>query len=381
MNRLDKDYLNLCKNILDNGVKKNDRTGTGTMSLFGNMIKYNFEDGKFPILTTKKMAWKSIVTELLYFLNGRTDLRYLIDNDCHIWDGDAYKNYCNHVKSNDSIWNEWMRLNNDGSLSMYTKNEFIEKIKIDDNFSKKWGEMISIYGKSWRNWSNGVHGLRKLESNEQEESYNKYIYEEYKGVDQIKNLINELKNNPDSRRLMVNAWKVDEINNYILPPCHFNFQCYTEIMKPMERYNRFNKYATENSLDVTGMSTDQAMEHYNFPTRKLSLLYSSRSIDIPLGFPFNISSYGLLLEIISIIVNMLPNDLICSMGDSHIYLNQIDGIKEQINRESFELPKLDISKHLKKIRNIDEFLDKCTIDDFKLIGYKYHPSIKIPLSN
>jgi thymidylate synthase len=180
---------------------------------------------------------------------------------------------------------------------------------------------------------------------------------------------------------MVNAWDVNEVDNCLLPPCHFNFQCYTELMKPMERYNMFNKYVMENSLDVTGMSTDTAMEHYDFPIRKLSLKYNSRSVDMPLGFPFNISSYGLLLEILCSIVNMIPNELICTMGDSHIYLNQIDGITEQLNRESYKLPKLKISYHLKKIIDIDEFLEKCNINDFKLINYKYHPTIKIPLSN
>jgi len=362
MNKLDQDYLNICKDILHNGIEKEDRTGTGTISKFGNIFTYVFQDDKFPILTTKKMAWKNIVIELLWFLNGRSDLRFLINNNCHIWDGDAYRNYKNtkisdiklSERGNNFKIDDLKLDKNNNNYIHYTKEEFINKIKTDDIFSEKWGDMMAIYGKSWRNWN---------------------------GIDQIKNLINDLKNNPDSRRLMVNSWNVEEINNYILPPCHFNFQCYTELIEPRKRIDLFNKYIIDNNLDIRNISIEQSMDYYKFPTRKLSLMYNSRSIDIPLGFPFNISSYGLLMKIICSIINMIPDNLICSMGDNHIYLNQIESITEQINRLPYDLPKLYISPHLKDIDNIDEFLEKCNVDDFKLIDYKYHPTIKIPLSN
>lgn len=219
----------------------------------------------------------------------------------------------------------------------YTKEEFFFKLKDDSDFNEKFGNR--------------------------------------KTIDQIKKLINDLKTNPDSRRLMVSAWAVHDIENVVLPPCHYGFQCYTEIMKPMERYNIFNEYVKHNSLDVTGMSTDQAMEHYNFPTRKLSLMYNARSQDLPLGTPFNISSYALLLVLISKQVNMLPYELISNMGDCHIYKNQIDGVNEQIKREPFKLPIISIKN--KKVNDISEY----DIDDIKLINYKSHETIKFPLSN
>lgn len=346
-----KQYLDLLKDIKDNGVLKEDRTGTGTKSIFGRTLRFNLDDG-FPIITTKHVPFRLIVTELLWFLRGDTNIKYLVENNCHIWDGDAYKNYYNITKSNDSKWNKWMYKNEDESFSIYTKEQFIEKIKTDDEFSKRWGELGPIYSKQWRNWGNDING-----------------------IDQIKKLINDIKNNPDSRRLMVSAWNVKDIPDMVLPPCHYGFQCYTELMKPMERYNKFNKYAVENSLDVTGMSTDMAMEHYNFPTRKLSLLYNARSQDAPLGTPFNISSYALLLILISKQVNMLPNDLISFMGDCHIYNNQIEGVEEQLKREPFKLPTISIKN--RKVNDISEY----DIDDIKLINYKSHETIKFPLSN
>ena len=356
-----KQYLDLLQDILENGIIKEDRTGTGTISVFGREVRFKMDDG-FPLLTSKKMAWKQLVTELIWFLNGDTNLKYLVDNKCYIWVGDAYKNYCNHTKSNDSVWNEWMRDNGDGTLSMYTREEFIDKIKTDDKFAEKWGELGPIYGKLWRNWDNPII----LDDGSGEGWYDE-------SIDQIKNLIHLLKTNPDSRRLMVSAWNVADIDKVILPPCHYGFQCYTIEMNKSERYKRWLDYQKTHHLEDTGMSTEEAMQHYDFPTRKLSLKVNMRSTDVPLGLPFNIASYAILLEILSLECNMISNELIISMGDTHIYLNQIDGIKEQITREPYELPKLIINKK----NNINEY----QIDDFKIIDYKYHPTIKLPLSN
>ena len=197
MNKLDKQYTDLLQTILEHGVDKKDRTGTGTKSIFGYTIRHNMKDG-FPLLTTKKMSFKTIVTELLWFLQGNTNIKYLVDNNCHIWDGDAYKNYLN---KNMFLPNpKWLKETEDGEYDLLDKEEFINKIKTDDEFAKKWGDLGPIYGKQWRSWGTGEtvtvghNGSHTLLGE--------------KVIDQIQNLINDLKNNPDSRRLMVNAWNV-----------------------------------------------------------------------------------------------------------------------------------------------------------------------------
>ena len=223
MNNLDKKYIALLQDILDNGVEKKDRTGTGTLSVFGRQIRHSMKDG-FPLLTTKKMYWKGIVTELLWFLRGDTNIKYLVDNDCHIWDGDAYKNYA---------WKTSMDV--DGQL---TKEEFINKIKTDDEFAKKWGELGPIYGKQWRRWSGALYinpPSDKGESIHQQWYRMGHNSVANKTVDQIQNLINDLKTNPDSRRLMVSAWNVGELDQMVLPPCHYGFQVYTRELSYEER--------------------------------------------------------------------------------------------------------------------------------------------------
>jgi thymidylate synthase len=205
MNKLDLQYQNLLKDILENGTKKQDRTGTGTISVFGRQLRHDFRDG-FPLLTTKRMAFKQIVTELIWFLRGDTNIKYLVDNDCHIWDGDAYKNY---------IFNsEWFPISSvnggfigtkTGSDEIMTQTIFINKIKTDDEFAKKWGELGPVYGKQWRKWPS----IRRIGIEDGDIMHK--AYPDYGDVDQIANLINELKTNPDSRRLMVNAWNVADL--------------------------------------------------------------------------------------------------------------------------------------------------------------------------
>ena len=222
MNKLDRQYQQLLQDIIDYGVEKKDRTGTGTKSIFGYTIRHNMSEG-FPLLTTKKMAWKTMVTELLWFLRGDTNIKYLIDNNCHIWDGDAYKNYlkghkdnligCTIVLSNgvsaeiiaqhnvnrNVLITDKGRINIEGDDTIkilndtLTQEEFINKIKTDDEFAKKWGELGPIYGKQWRNWG------RVTYNDEHRGGF-------YNPIDQIQNLINDLKTNPDSRRLLVSAW-------------------------------------------------------------------------------------------------------------------------------------------------------------------------------
>ena len=275
MNTLDKKYQQLLSDIIAFGVEKKDRTGTGTISEFGHQIRHKMSEG-FPLLTTKKMAWKQIVSELLWFLTGQTNIAFLHKHNNHIWDGDYEKS------------------------------------------GRTDGDLGPIYGKQWRKWD-GKNGR----------------------IDQIDDLIRELKTNPDSRRLMVSAWNVGELDQMVLPPCHYGFQVWTR-EEDGKRY--------------------------------ISLMWNQRSVDTFLGLPFNIASYGLLLHIIANEVDMIPDELIGNLGDTHLYLNHIEQAKEQISRDSFDLPTL---KTNVKIDGIC-----CNVpDDFILEGYQYHPTIKAPLSN
>jgi thymidylate synthase len=355
-------YLKLLKDILDNGVEKQDRTGTGTISVFGRQIRHDMKLG-FPLLTTKKMAFKTMVTELLWFLRGDTNIKYLVDNNCHIWDGDAYQFYLNNYSKDlgdgkyeslgsDIKWvsdDEWPN----GKALAYTKEEFIEKIKTDDEFAKKWGDLGKIYGHQWRNWNDKI--------------------------DQISDLIKQLKENPDSRRLLLSAWNASDLPHQVLPPCHYGFQFYTRKLNHTEKMHLLIKAFPEtiNSSE----NVFELFEKNNVPKRAISLMWNQRSVDTPLGLPFNIASYALLLEIIGKIVNMVPDELIGNLGDTHIYKNQIDGVREQLNREPYNLPSLKISDNVNFDGSIDDFLNSCSISDFKIEGYESHPTIKFPLSN
>ena len=356
-NQLDLDYQDLLQDILDNGVEKKDRTGTGTLSVFGRQIRHNMQDG-FPLLTTKKMAWKTMVTELLWFLRGDTNIKYLVDNNCHIWDGDAYKNYLKNVDEQDIESRKY----EDGELTTYNQQEFINKIKTDDDFAKKWGELGPIYGAQWRNWLN-IPG------------------EENKGgKDQITNLISELKINPDSRRLMVSAWNVGELDQMVLPPCHYGFQVYTRELTWEEQVH----WVFENTnVELENVYIVEEIAKPSTPKRAISLMWNQRSVDTFLGLPFNIASYGLLLEIIAKEVNMIPDELIGNLGDVHLYSNHIEQAKEQINRIPFELPKLIINDEFwnHEYQTIDGWINSMEIGDFQVEGYQSHPTIKAPLSN
>jgi thymidylate synthase len=376
MNRIDTEYQDLLAYILGNGVEKKDRTGTGTLSIFGWQIRHNMKDG-FPLLTTKKMAWKSIVIELLWFLRGDTNIKYLVDNGCHIWDGDAYKNYVN--KCNEDKWMKEIVLDlpfPNKSYGLFSQEEFINKIKTDDEFAEKWGELGPIYGKQWRSWETTNVRCRKFE-----EIYNMSddsVIVEKNSIDQIANLISELKTNPDSRRLMVNAWNVGELDQMVLPPCHYGFQVYTRELSYEERCDIFKpntkNFRTETNSVIKDLNI-KIMNDTETPIRAISLMYNTRSQDVPLGTPFNIASYALLLEIIAKEVNMVPDELIANMGDCHIYLNQKEGVVEQLTREPYPLPKLKILD--RKVDDIAHY----EIGDFIIEGYQSHPAIKIPLSN
>ena len=402
MNNIDKKYQELLQDILDNGSEKKDRTGTGTISVFGRQIRHKMSEG-FPLLTTKKMAWKTMVTELLWFLRGDTNIKFLVDNGCHIWDGDAYKNYLkNHkdnligctivlsngvsaeikaqhnVNRNVLITTKGMiNIEGDNTIKILndtlTQEEFINKIKTEDEFAKKWGELGPIYGKQWRSWI-----------------YDRDMdYGTEESIDQIANLINDLKTNPDSRRLMVNAWNVGELDQMVLPPCHYGFQVYTRELSDEERLSWMKQNRPKTVLPMRDpnveFSMDEFFRPYGVPKRAISLMWNQRSVDTFLGLPFNIASYGLLLEIIAKTVNMVPDELIGNLGDVHLYSNHIEQAKEQIGREPYSL--LPILKHMKT----DEFYKSLSEDnslfwhldtnDFTLENYQSHPTIKAPLSN
>jgi len=254
----------------------------------------------------------------------------------------------------------------------FTQEEFINKIKTDDEFAKKWGELGPIYGKQWRSWTKKKMYLSTDGSYE-----NIYDEADQTVIDQISVLINELKTNPDSRRLMVNAWNVGELDQMVLPPCHYGFQVYTRELSLEER-RKLAKYDSEFVSPMTVESWDRN----NIPTRAISLMWNQRSVDTFLGLPFNIASYGLLLEIIAKAVNMVPDELIGNLGDVHLYSNHVEQVKEQIGREPYPLPKLIFNPiFLANLehKGFDEAINGQI--NFDLEDYQSHPSIKAPLSN
>jgi thymidylate synthase len=258
-----------------------------------------------------------------------------------------------------------------------TKEEFIKEVKPNNEFAKQWGELGPIYGKQWRSWNGRkTDGFVEYESN----GYNENV----KGIDQITNLINELKTNPDSRRLMVSAWNVAELDQMVLPPCHYGFQVYTRELSKFERSRWWGLPDGEHFLD-------DVLDKHNIPKRAISLMWNQRSVDTFLGLPFNIASYGLLLEIIAKEVGMIPDELIGNLGDVHLYSNHIEQAKEQISRTPYELPKVEITeRNWYQHQLVKERLGEKTFDEkilsyrpdcFELIGYESHPKIKAPLSN
>ena len=302
MSNIEKQYQGILRKLVLYGTEKGDRTGTGTLSYFGDQIRHNMADG-FPLLTTKKMAVKTMMTELKWFLKGDTNIKYLVDNNCHIWNGDAYKAY-RRIPTN-----------------QLDERTFIHRIKTQDWFAKEWGELGPIYGKQWRDWQSQKFNVAKGEG---------YLLQ----IDQIHKLIVDIKNNPDSRRLMVSAWNVGEVEEVVLPPCHYGFQCYVQ-------------------------------------DGKLSLMWNQRSCDTFLGIPFNIASYATLLLLLCKETGLEAGELIGNLGDVHLYKNHVQQAKEQIVREPFPLPTIELT-------NVDILNGEW---DYEIKGYEYHPTIKAPLSN
>jgi len=354
MNNIDKQYQDLLQDILDNGVEKKDRTGTGTISVFGRQIRHKMSEG-FPLLTTKKMYFKGILTELLWFLNGDTNIKFLVENDCHIWDGDAYKNYIKMPKELSDVISDKDKFNGRN----LTKEEFIERVKSDDEFAERWGNLGPIYGKQWRRWSTYP---------------NQYGEFEHNPIDQIAILINDLKTNPDSRRLMVSAWNLGELNTMVLPPCHYGFQVYTRELSYEERAKLMdNLYGIKNPEDRVVPWHVKDIDDAKIPTRSISLMWNQRSVDTFLGLPFNIASYGLLLEILAKTVNMVPEELIGNLGDVHLYLNHIEQAKEQIGRDLNDEERYNIWFNNNYETGMEKYFDPQNLPDFDNTYYQPTP--------
>lgn len=329
LNKADKVYHDLLKDILDNGYQKGDRTGTGTVSVYGRQIRFNMKDG-FPLLTTKKLHLRSIIHELLWFLNGDTNIKYLNDNKV-------------------SIWDEW---------------------------ADKNGDLGPVYGHQWVDWGGWRETL--LTHEKDENGHFKFGVKHHKGINQVENIIKRLHEAPDCRRMIVSAWNVGELDDMALMPCHNFFQIYTRELTLEERYNLWfvNNYETgmERYFDPNNLPDFDNDYYTPTPTREISLMWNQRSVDTFLGLPFNIASYAMLLHMFAQQVNMVPGELIGNLGDTHIYNNHIDYVNKQLDRESIICdPKLVLNKAK------DMFSYK--FDDFKLEGYDAHPNWKgVPIA-
>ena len=356
MNKVDKQHKELIQKILNNGVKKMDRTKTGTLSIFGHQMRYNMNEG-FPLLTLRKIHTKSLIHEMLWFLGaydekyekfGNCNIRYLIDKSVTYWSDWPYKKYLELTEYRPE-------------LPHFTMKEFEAKILLDDDFAIEFGSIGKGYGRQWTNFGGDVIKNKKPDGS--------FDFIVKPGINQIDNIIHLLKKDPDSRRIMLMAWKPDEIDEVLLPPCHYSFQIYTTKMNMDERFYQFNKWINENNIEIgTRKITD-----FNFPERKISLMMNQRSQDLYLGGPFNTAQYALLLHMIGQVVNMIPDELIINIGDSHLYLNSIDAATKLLERSSYELPKIKLNKDIK---NIYDF----RYEDIEIIGYESHPNIKVDVA-
>ncbi|ASN05556.1 thymidylate synthase [Virgibacillus necropolis] len=310
-------YLNMCRHVLDNGNKKEDRTNTGTYSVFGYQLRFDLSQG-FPLLTTKKVPFRLVASELLWFIKGDTNIRYLLKNNNNIWNEWAFKNWVESAEYTGPDMTDFgNRCQTDDTFNKQYQEQmkiFKENILQDDAFAEKFGDLGSVYGKQWRNWKTS-----------QKET-----------IDQLKEVIDSIRNKPDSRRHIVSAWNPEDVPNMALPPCHTMFQFYVA-------------------------------------DGKLSCQLYQRSADIFLGVPFNIASYALLTHLIAHECDLEVGDFIHTFGDAHIYANHIDQVKIQLERDGKVFPELILNNEKISIFDFD-------INDFELKNYYPHPTIKAPIA-
>ena len=310
-------YLQLCKDVLENGTEKMDRTKTGTISLFGKQIRFDLRDG-FPLLTTKRVSFRLIATELLWFLKGDTNIRYLLQYNNNIWNEWAFKKWVESDEYDGPDMTDFgLRSQKDPEFKKVYDEQmeiFKKKVLEDDDFAKKYGDLGFVYGKQWRHWKTSTNDT----------------------IDQISDVIQMIKTNPNSRRLIVSAWNPEDIPNMALPPCHTLFQFYVA-------------------------------------EGRLSCQLYQRSADLFLGVPFNIASYALLTHLIAKECNLEVGEFVHTFGDVHIYANHIDQIKLQLSRDVKKPPTLQIKTEKESIFDYE-------IEDFEIIGYDPHPAIKAPVA-
>lgn len=361
-----KEYLDVLQKILNEGVEKESGRANmpNTIGISKADISMNLSKG-FPLLTTKKMYWKGIVHELLWFLRGETNIKYLVDNNVNIWNGDAYRWYIKYSETNDSNANPIMSQNNDGSFTMYGYEEFVDKIKNSNNLpttengNYTLGDLGKVYGYQWRNQN---------------------------GVDQIKDIIDGLKTNPYSRYHILDGWNKVDFPEMALPPCHLLYQFIVRPLSFEEReaiavergIHSKNEFTALVGIKISDEEYVSRLldEVHNIPKFYLDLNMYQRSVDTPLGCPYNLASMSLLLIIIAKTSNMIAGVANWIGGDTHVYVNQLDGIKEQLKRKPYSLPELKINSEL---NSLDDILN-LTINDFELINYKSHPKIEYILS-
>ena len=355
MNNLDNKYFSLLHDILDNGSYKETRSGE-VISVFDRNLSFSMKEG-FPLLTTKKMYTRGVIHELLWFLKGETNIKYLVENNVHIWDDDAYRYYkelfnkseeCEPNKNKLCDKEEFLKNVVDEKIIFFSKIKKIGDNNILTLYNYKFGELGDIYGKQWR-----CYGESKK--------------------DQIKEIIDTLKTNPNDRRLLCLAYNPDVIGKVALPPCHILFQFYARPLNKWERLNWLQEH-NGNKYDEYKTIKDEELNEYNVPQYELNLKWIQRSVDSFLGLPFNITSYALLLSMIAQCVNMTVGNLSCSLGDCHIYKQHLNAVNELLERSpmKYSLPKLKLNPHIKDI-------DSFKIEDIEIQNYESYPSIKAPL--
>ena len=371
MNKVDTEYFRIVNDILTNGRLKKNRTGVDTIGIFGDQAKYNVDLNAFPLLTTKKVHWPAIVHELLWFISGSTNIKYLVDNNVRIWNEWAYKKYSDWWENRAKFYTSPENMEREipaAQENKLTQEEFVDKIKFDESFANRWGELgEGTYGGMWRAFpfytmDDEFVGSSTVTGQGSES----WVFGQ---VDQLQKVIDKLKTNPDDRRMIVSAWHPYWVDHCALPPCHCLFHFHTEELTLEERIEILQKQVGPVNLPKFEMWIIQKLNEENIPHRRLYCLLYQRSNDFFLGVPFNIASYSLLTAMIAHVTNMVTGTFTHSHGDVHIYVNHLDQIKLQMNREPKALPSLWLNPDVKSLFDFK-------FDDIKLLNYDPHPAIK-----